>query len=77
MMEEPLTNGPLTNGEDIRSSSEFMLEQEEAIVGSTVGDEGVVSGPNIDGGFSDVVKNGEDTSDEEDVRILERNIVKL
>ncbi len=77
MMEEPLTNGPLTNGEDIRSSNEFMLEQEEAIVGSTVGDEGVVSGPNIDGEFSDVVKNGEDTSDEEDVRILERFIVKL
>ncbi len=72
MMDEPLTNG-----EDIRISNEIMLEQEEAIIGSTVGDEGVVSGPNIDGEFNDVVKAGEDTSDEEDVRILERNIVKL
>lgn len=50
---------------------QIVEQQEEAVVGTTVGDEGTVAGPNISNeeDFDETTKENEnDTSDEEDVR---------
>lgn len=57
--------------EEDEDPEQVLQQQEEAVVGTTVGDEDVVAGPNIgENEFQDMGANENESSDEEDVSYL-------